>query len=164
MYDYGDGIAFACDECPICEDWERRLMNAKKHPEWGDPQFEYCYCDKIGTWFGQGGYCCDAFTKTRKPKGMVLPKGRAYRRAMTRNAKERQKRMVRENQPVHFWWKYKLIDGIWQEADYIQEFSSEERKKFHKKMAKRKVRRTKHLPTGKSGYKRCYDLAWMVDY
>lgn len=165
MYDYGGGYAFTCDECPICKGWRQRLDWYLEDPEYGEPQADHCGCDKIGDfYFYAGGYCADAWKKTEKRRKHPVQKSRAYRRAMTRKAKERQKRMCREGQPVHFWWKYKVIDGVWQEADYIQEFSSEECKKFWKKMARRAVRRTKHLPNGKSGYKKCYDLAWQVDY
>lgn len=46
MVQGSNGKYFACDECPICEDIERRILFTEKYNL--EPQLEYCYCDKVG--------------------------------------------------------------------------------------------------------------------
>ena len=164
MYDYGGSSYFMCDECPIVDGWRSRLYHSITDPEYGEPQADHCECDKIGHYFYAGGYCADAWCgKSKKNSKGKRKYGRAYRRAMTRKADERRRRMIREGQRPDFWWACRRVDGVYQNEDYIQPFRTRNYERFCKKQASRTVRREKELPSGKSGYRKCYDLAWKID-
>ena len=59
---------FACDECGICEQFERRMNIANELGEC--LQFDHCSCDKIDAEFFAGGYCEDAIVKIPKVKSV----------------------------------------------------------------------------------------------
>ena len=82
MIRIGQTVYFACDECPIVCQLERRLSIAE---EYGF-QFDHCGCEKVDAQFYAGGYCEDAFYYFTPQRSRGHRKyGRAYRRAM--NAK-----------------------------------------------------------------------------
>lgn len=88
------GRKFTCDECPICEGIEHRLRVAREGGY--EPQLEYCGCDKVQTEFFISGYCSDAF-EADKPQGKLCePRktGRAYRRKMRKQKKEKLMRIM----------------------------------------------------------------------
>ena len=88
------GRKFTCDECPICEGVEHRLRAAREGGY--EPQLEYCGCDKVQTEFFISGYCSDAF-EADKPQGKLCePRktGRAYRRKMRKQKKEKLMRIM----------------------------------------------------------------------
>lgn len=88
------GRKFTCDECPICEGIEHRLGVAREGGY--EPQLEYCGCDKVQTEFFISGYCSDAF-EADKPHGKLCePRktGRAYRRKMRKQKKEKLMRIM----------------------------------------------------------------------
>lgn len=88
------GRKFTCDECPICEGIEHRLGVAREGGY--EPQLEYCGCDKVQTEFFISGYCSDAF-EADKPQGKLCePRktGRAYRRKMRKQKKEKLMRIM----------------------------------------------------------------------
>lgn len=88
------GRKFTCDECPICEGIEHRVRVAREGGY--EPQLEYCGCDKVQTEFFISGYCSDAF-EADKPQGKLCePRktGRAYRRKMRKQKKEKLMRIM----------------------------------------------------------------------
>jgi len=82
MIDVGaKSVCFACDECGIHEQIERRMQVARELGE--NLQYDHCSCDKVGDEFWAGGYCEDAFAEKPSKRNEVRRKtGRAYRRKM----------------------------------------------------------------------------------
>ena len=76
-------VCFACDECGIHEQVERRMQVARELGE--NLQYDHCSCDKVGDEFWAGGYCEDAFAEKSSKRNEGRRKtGRAYRRKMRR--------------------------------------------------------------------------------
>lgn len=88
------GRKFTCDECPICEGIEHRLRVAREGGY--EPQLEYCGCDKVQTEFFISGYCSDAFEADKLQGKLCEPRktGRAYRRKMRKQKKEKLMRIM----------------------------------------------------------------------
>ena len=116
------GRKFTCDECPICEGIEHRVRVAREGGY--EPQLEYCGCDKVQTEFFISGYCSDAF-EADKPQGKLCePRktGRAYRRKMRKQKKEKLMRIMTYGYKsgigyTDWGWK----DGVYQPVgSYIQ--------------------------------------------
>lgn len=116
------GRKFTCDECPICEGIEHRVRVAREGGY--EPQLEYCGCDKVQTEFFISGYCSDAF-EADKPQGKLCePRktGRAYRRKMSKQKKEKLMRIMTYGYKsgigyTDWGWK----DGVYQPVgSYIQ--------------------------------------------
>ena len=83
MIDVGGSRYFACDECPIVEQLDRRMALAIEHPEYGEFQFDHCGCDKVFDEFFWCGYCEDAWVDMPIQQKQGRRKtGRAYRREM----------------------------------------------------------------------------------
>lgn len=183
MIDVGGDKFFACDECPIVEQFERRMALAIEHPEYGGFQFDHCGCDKLYDEFWQYGYCEDAWVDVPKHQHKGKRKtGRAYRRKMSVQKFNRQRDIVlkcgtramrlgvdRNNVPVEDAWFHSLLKelGVVHEDEsernaYIKRTKSSKYKKFYKNYSNRVVRRnTDQLPKGNQ-YRRLYDFWWAV--
>ena len=100
MIDVGaKSVCFACDECGIHEQIERRMQVARELGE--NLQYDHCSCDKVGDEFWAGGYCEDAFAEKPSKRNEVRRKtGRAYRRKMRR--KTIKKYRIRDGQGWSF--------------------------------------------------------------
>lgn len=139
------GRKFTCDECPICEGIEHRLRVAREGGY--EPQLEYCGCDKVQTEFFISGYCSDAF-EADKPQGKLCePRktGRAYRRKMRKQKKEKLMRIMT--------YGYKSSIG----------YKNSNRQTFWKAYSNRKIRRYKGDVRKGNSYRRHFDYAWEVD-
>ena len=126
------GRKFTCDECPICEGIEHRVRVAREGGY--EPQLEYCGCDKVQTEFFISGYCSDAF-EADKPQGKLCePRktGRAYRRKMRKQKKEKLMRIMTYGYKsgigyTDWGWK----DGVYQPVgSYIQYPKNSNRQTF----------------------------------
>lgn len=106
-------VCFACDECGIHEQVERRMQVARELGE--NLQYDHCSCDKVGDEFWAGGYCEDAFAeKPSKRNGGRRKTGRAYRRKMRR--KTIKKYRIRDG----LGWSFgPHINGHWEGDEYI---------------------------------------------
>lgn len=156
----GGETYFACDECGICEQLERRMQIAREYGE--DVQFDHCSCDKIDAEFFAGGYCEDAFVKRFPAKSEGKRKtGREYRRKMHR--KNIQKCRNRDN------WVWGVhVAGRWDGDEYvlgsyIKRPKSSANKVFFKRVSNKKVRRSKEILPKGNGYRRLFDYRWTID-
>ena len=159
------GRNFTCDECPICEGIEHRVRVAREGGY--EPQLEYCGCDKVQTEFFISGYCSDAF-EADKPHGKLCePRktGRAYRRKMRKQKKEKLMRIMTYGYKsgigyTDWGWK----DGVYQPVGrYIQYPKNSNRQTFWKAYSNRKIRRYKGDVRKGNSYRRHFDYAWEVD-
>lgn len=159
------GRKFTCDECPICEGIEHRVRVAREGGY--EPQLEYCGCDKVQTEFFISGYCSDAF-EADKPQGKLCePRktGRAYRRKMRKQKKEKLMRIMTYGYKsgigyTDWGWK----DGVYQPVgSYIQYPKNSNRQTFWKAYSNRKIRRYKGDVRKGNSYRRHFDYAWEVD-
>lgn len=163
MIRVGRTVYFACDECPIVCQLERRLSIAE---EYGF-QFDHCGCEKVDAQFYAGGYCEDAFYYFTPQRSRGHRKyGRAYRRAM--NAKKRNKRVALASSrysSIHSGyvdWDY--VDGIWSPVGkYVKYSKNSNRQKFWKRYSNKIIRKGAIIGSGKGGYKRCFDYKWEID-
>ena len=159
------GRRFTCDECPICEGIEHRLRAAREGGY--EPQLEYCGCDKVQTEFFISGYCSDAFEADKPQRKLCEPRktGRAYRRKMRKQKKEKLMRIMtygyRSGIGYTDWgWK----DGVYQPVGrYIQYPKNSNRQTFWKTYSNRKIRRYKGNIRKGNSYRRHFDYAWEVD-
>jgi hypothetical protein len=159
------GRKFTCDECPICEGIEHRVRVAREGGY--EPQLEYCGCDKVQTEFFISGYCSDAF-EADKPHGKLCePRktGRAYRRKMRKQKKEKLMRIMTYGYKsgigyTDWGWK----DGVYQPVgSYIQYPKNSNRQTFWKAYSNRKIRHYKGDVRKGNSYRRHFDYAWEVD-
>lgn len=163
MIDVGaKNVYFACDECGICEQLERRLQDAHELGE--DLQFDYCGCDKVDAEFFAGGYCEDAFIKEPAKRNRGSRKtGRAYRRKMRR--KNIQKYCNRDD---HGWKHGPHIHGHWDNKGefvldaYVEYPRSSANKVFFKRVSNKKVRHSKYILPKGNGYRKLFDYWWTI--
>ena len=155
VYDSNKGnVYFRCDECLICEDWERRLEHAMEGGY--TPQFEYCVCEKMGSPFYITGYCEDAWEleQYQKKKGQRRT-GRAYRRISGKRMDEKRRKES----------KYTLEMGTWHRngGNYLRRNHRSNAKGYYKRYSNRKNRREMCEPNGKRGeHKKTFDLWWTL--
>lgn len=160
MVKINDRKFFACDECPICENFERRVELAK---ELGcEPQLNYCGCDKIQYEFWLGGYCSDAYEQPDQKKECgPRNTGRAYRRerAAYKN-NERLNRMARARKKH----KGSSVDEGAQQTNTHAVFSSRSSKQQrYKRHSNKKVRKYNGDIGCGNHYRRIFDYRWMID-
>lgn len=159
-----NGRAFACDECPICHGIEHRLQTAAIIG--CEPQFEYCWCDKIQDEFYIGGYCSDAFssdTQSLKKSG-VRKTSSAYRRQMRQQKKERLMKIITYGcNPAVGYTDWSIVDGVYQPTgDHIKYPKNSNRQVYWKNQSNRKVRRYRgSIPKGNS-YRKHFDYAYTI--
>ncbi len=151
---------FACDECGICEQFERRMNIANELGEC--LQFDHCSCDKIDAEFFAGGYCEDAIVKIPKVKSVGKRKtGRAYRRNM-------HKKVIQKYRSQDDWICGVYISGHWEGNEYIlgsyvKRPKSSANKVFFKRVSNKKVRRNKYALSKGNGYRKIFDYWWTID-
>lgn len=113
------------------------------------------------------GYCSDAF-EADKPQGKLCePRktGRAYRRKMRKQKKEKLMRIMTYGYKsgigyTDWGWK----DGVYQPVgSYIQYPKNSNRQTFWKAYSNRKIRRYKGDVRKGNSYRRHFDYAWEVD-
>lgn len=161
MIDVGN-VCFACDECPICEEWERRLLDARRNGY--DFQFDHCGCDKVDAKFYAGGYCSDAFAEKPKAKSKGRRKtGRAFRRKMRRKVIKEYRDRDSQGWPIYG----PYIHGHWDGDEYIlgtyvEYPKSSKNKVFYKRVSNKKVRRSKDIPPKGNGYRKVFDYWWTI--
>jgi hypothetical protein len=154
-----DNFYMLCDECPICEDMERRLHSAKEYEF--KPQIEYCSCDKIGMYFYVGGYCEDAWIERSVHKNKNPRKtGRAYRRKMKIRKEDRLYHIVKGHYMPHVGWVDWEFNGrtLHGSPYYFKDSSHSRKQKWLKKQTIRKVRRM-DIANG-NYYRKCYEYWW----
>lgn len=161
MIDVGaESVCFACDECGICEQLERRLRVA--HELGGDLQFDHCSCDKVGEEFWMMGYCEDAFVEkpSKKTKGKRKT-GRAFRRKMRR-------RTIKKYRDGNTWIYGPYLRGHWEGDKFIlgscvKYPQNSSTKAFFKRVSNKKVRQSEDVPGKGNGYRRIFDYWWTID-
>lgn len=153
---------FACDECPICDGWEHRIDLAE---EFGDePQFEYCYCEKIGHKFYAGGRCEDAVVKGSRSKSKGKRKtGYTYRHEM----KAKKDNGIRKISTYGYcpnagYPKYNYVNGEWIDAGYIQYPKNSNAQRYWKKHSNRIVRRSKYICGKGNQYRKHFEYWWTL--
>lgn len=163
MVQGSNGKYFACDECPICEDIERRILFAGKYSL--EPQLEYCYCDKVGAKFYVGGQCSDAeISSEEEPRNGARKTGRAYRRRMNYLKKKRLMEIVKSGYNYSFYTNWEYTDGSFHRLyDYIRYPQNSNRKRFLKKYSNRKVRRAQGESMKGNQYRKVFDYWWELD-
>lgn len=161
MIDVGaKNVYFACDECGICEQLERRLQVAHELGE--DLQFDHCGCDKIDAEFFAGGYCEDAFVEKAPKKNKGKRKtGRAFRRKMHR-------RTIKKYRDGNHWIYGPYLHGHWEGDEfilgsYVKYPQNSSNKAFFKRVSNKMVRRSKDLPPKGAGYRKVFDYWWTID-
>ena len=158
------GKLFACDECPVCESWERRLEDAIR--EGYDFQYDHCGCEKVDGQFFAGGYCEDAFVHQDLPpeahRSGKRRTGAAYRRKATAKKKQRLYGILTTKfVPCSGYVESEYIGTTRVPVGtYVKPCSGSERKRFLKRSSNRAVRRSAVLGSGKGGYRRCFDYQW----
>ena len=176
MIDFGLSMVWACDECPIVCDFERRLQYAQE-----DGSFEYfgmfdrCGCDKIDGELWTWGGCEDAWEEPKEQacKGMRKT-GRAYRRAMRVQKFNRQKdialkqngvisvEMDRKGMPAarsYQLWRFGIDDND-VKYTYVKRPHESNRKKFLKRYANKLFRRTDFIGRAQSYNKKIFSVMW----
>lgn len=173
MVDVGIKVLFACDECPIVDEFEQRMEIAIRYPEYGGFQFDHCGCDKVGDEFFMCGYCEDAWASKRaEQESGRRNTGRAYRRKMRR--KQLQKFRDRSKFSRICVAPY-LNSGRWSEEEFdwigagshICHPQNSKNKKFFKRVSNKKVRKAKlnpeiSIPLKGNGYRRLFDYWWTL--
>ncbi len=165
MIDVGAQQFFACDECPIICQLDRRLAIADGDPKSVDFQFDHCGCDKVEDEFFQCGYCEDAWVDTQKqPKKGQRKTGRSYRRRMRRKhlknhiAKHGHTRCFGAPYP-----NYGYVDGEYvMIGSYLVRQKDSNAKVFYKRVSNRKVRHSKEIPQKGNGYRKLFDYWWTL--
>lgn len=142
---------FMCKDCPLCEDYEYRLKVMEK----GFPlQTEYCSCDKVGTYFYNGGYCEDAWEfeeTTRKRKKY----NNTNKRRKEFHKNKRKKELIKnKNGKIDLW----LSDN----EKYIMYPKNSKHKKALKKRSNKIIRRNNRDCLNHSDYKKFLDYKWLL--
>lgn len=161
MIDVGaKNVYFACDECGICEQLERRLQVAHELGE--DLQFDHCSCDKIDAEFFAGGYCEDAFAE-KAPKGNKGKRktGRAYRRKMRRKTIKKYRDGDRWIWGPHLRWYLEGDEFVL--GSYVKHPQNSSTKVFFKRVSNRMVRRSKEVFPKGNGHRKLFDYWWTID-
>lgn len=153
---------FACDECPICQDFERRLELAQEGGY--EPQFEYCSCDKIDFSFYCGWYCEDAFIKKPHIKKTGKRKtGRAYRRMMKQKKDADLRKIMNYGYAPHIGYiDWGFVDGVWQPIGTHIKYPAASRKQRYMKRLTSKIARKANLPKKGNGYRKLFDYWWTM--
>ena len=145
---------FACQDCPICEEFEHRKKIAKELQT--KVQYDHCSCDKVGLPFFSGGYCEDAWENVhRKVDSPRKKRNKGYYRYMNRKSKEKQKRKEKNKKKYFSMW----LD---ESGSYIKRPRDSYNSKFYRKIANRKARREKMTYGNHGQYRKCYDYKWAV--
>lgn len=166
MIDVGGPRYFACDECPIVEQFERRMALAIEHPEYGDFQFDHCGCDKVLDEFFWCGYCEDAWVDM--PSHQVSGKrktGRAYRRKMHRRHLQKfRDRSDYSRICVVPYPNYGYVDDEYvMIGSHICYPQNSKNKTYFKRMSNKKIRRSKFdLPQKGNGHHKLFDYWWTL--
>ena len=113
------------------------------------------------------GYCSDAFEADKPQRKLCEPRktGRAYRRKMRKQKKEKLLRIMTYGYKsgigyTDWGWK----DGVYQPVgSYIQYPKNSNRQTFWKTYSNRKIRRYKGNIRKGNSYRRHFDYAWEVD-
>lgn len=138
---------FRCKDCPIVEDYERRIRVAEKYGF--EPQLYYCDCAKVDGPFWHYGYCSDGgWEYFGTPKQGRRRTGRAYRRQMARK-----KKLALEA-------KAKRGKFIYENNGHVVRPHDSKRAQYWKRHANRAARRAQRINGGKAGYRRLFDLLW----
>ena len=150
-----------CDECPICNDIERRLRIAKEYGH--EPQVEYCSCDKIDMYFYIGGYCEDAWSNPSTSKRTNHRKtGRAYRRKMKVKKEDRLYHIVKGRYMPHVGyvpWEFngRTLCGT---SYYFKDSSRSNKQRWLKRYTSKKVR---HMDIANGNYyRKCQEYWWVI--
>lgn len=160
MIDVGaKNVYFACDECGICEQLERRLQVAHELGE--DLQFDHCGCDKVDAEFFAGGYCEDAFVEKAPKRNKGKRKtGRAYRRKMHRKT-------IKKYRDGNHWMYGSYLRGHWEGDEFVfgscVKHPQRSARTFFKRVSNKMVRRSKDLPPKGAGYRKVFDYWWTID-
>lgn len=166
MIDVNGQQMFACDECPIVKQLERRLLLSIEFPEYGDFQFDHCACDKVGDEFFSCGYCEDAWVD--RPKIKQKPRqerGRAYRRKMTAKKNNRRLNLARSRYADYFSIsvEWGFLDGRLQPVGkYVKTPKKSDIKTYWKNYSNRVIRRGACMGSGKGGYKKAFEYWWTI--
>lgn len=159
-----NGRAFACDECPICNGIEHRLQTAAVIG--GEPQFEYCWCDKVQDEFYIGGYCSDAFSGNilSHRKHGARKTGSAYRRRMRQQKKEKRMQiMIYGHNPPAGYTDWEMVDGVFQPTgDYIKYPRDSDRQVYWKNQSNRKVRRYQGYISKGNSYRKYFEYKYTI--
>lgn len=144
---------FSCGECPIIEDYERRLRIAQEIDE--EPQLYYCYCEKIDDPFYIGGYCEDAWRPKEKQRPHGDRKtGRAYRRWQRRLKFERRKAVAYYGRGCGRGWPKQPYE------QYLEFPKNSNRTQYYKRYSNHCVRRSGiHFGKG-NAYRKVFDYWW----
>lgn len=156
---------FACDECPIIEQFESRMAFATEHPWYGDFQFDHCGCDKVGDEFFICGYCEDAWVdRPNTEQKSCQAQGRAYRRKMTTKKHNRLLKLAKSTYVDSVSVEWDFVDGNLQPVGKHVKFpKNSNRQRFYKRYSNRLFRHGADAGSGKAGYKRCFDYKWEID-
>lgn len=157
-----DSEQFHCDDCPICEGFERRLQIAEELGD--DPQLEYCYCDKVGYKFWMGGYCGDAWSNDKsKQKRGKRKTGSEYRRAMKVKKRDDLLKIIDHTyKPTVAWVDWDYENGVWTRVGkYIKYPKNSNKEKFLKKLSNRRIRRSGELYRGNQ-YRKQSEYWWII--
>ena len=153
-------VCFACDECGIHEQVERRMQVARELGE--NLQYDHCSCDKVGDEFWAGGYCEDAFAEKSSKRNEGRRKtGRAYRRKMRRKT-------IQKYRNGKGWIYGPHLRGHWEGGkfvlgSYIKHPQNSSNKAFFKRVSNKKVRRSSGVPVKGNGYRKIFDYWWTID-
>lgn len=162
MIQMSNGNCFICDECPICEDLERRMTLAEAYNH--EPLLEYCCCDKVGTKFVLGGKCSDGYAKPEKKRKHGKRKtGRAYRSRMAHIKKMRLMKAVEHEYNRSIITNWEFTDDFRWLYDYIKYPKNSKRRGYWKGYSNRKVRRFKGELGNGNKYRRLFDYWWELD-
>lgn len=165
MIDVGCQKYFACDECPIVAQLDRRLAVAAENPEYGDFQFDHCGCDKVYDEFFWCGYCEDAWVDMPAPqKSGKRQTGRAYRRKMHwKHIKKFCDRHITRPCLVPY-PNYGYVDDEWEMiGTHICYPHNSKNKVFFKRVSNKRVRMHKFdLPQKGNGYHKVFDYWWTL--
>lgn len=169
---------FACDECPIVNEFELRMGISINHPEYGGFQFDHCGCDKVGDEFFACGYCEDGWVgKPARSKSGKRKTGRAYRRRMKAKKLNRLMNIAsncrtsplmtgldRTGLPASNWyglWKLGIDDEDIEKA-YIRRPRPSTYKRFYKNYSNRVIRRSGTVFSKGNKHRKIFDYWWTI--
>lgn len=154
-------VTYTCLNCPMCEPLFNQYVT--KELNLTDEEIYYSsYCDKIGGkiwWYSNGG-CEDMYKFIDGYYSELKPKNhkktyKHYKRNKYENKLYEKRKMKKLQKQI--WW------GVVDKGKYLKRcYIAPNAKKYYKRYANKIFRRNKDFNCKGSGYKKYFDLKWII--
>lgn len=155
-----DFARYQCWQCPYC-DQEAFRHRYELYLKYGEPQFDCCWCDKVGGQMVIFGHCEDAFEEpvAESSKQSDFNRGRGY------NYRKQAKRAEfnRVNNTPDIYTTNRFVSEDDNGNEYVKLVGRNNYKRFCKRMSRRKIRRSDIDFVGKGNLcNKYFDYWWNV--